>query len=186
METTNNNTYGNAKVSYPTENVATNSENTVYKSKTFFTEDVVGTSKTTAAVLSSMINKNMVGIPIRTEKWTGTTLANSAEIEYAAFNSTQLLPKNLHLRDNNSTNWVVKYTISDYNPDGLPAQIKMGGFTKSENYLWNRHLLQSKSFGDTYPNSLMWTYSYNDKDMVESITDENGLKKPGARARRPA
>ena len=129
METTNNNTYGNAKVSYPTENVATNSENTVYKSKTFFTEDVVGTSKTTTAVLSSMISKNMVGIPIRTEKWTGTTLANSAEIEYAAFNSTQLLPKNLHLRDNNSTNWVVKYTISDYNPDGLPAQIKMGGFT---------------------------------------------------------
>ena len=53
----------------------------------------------------------------------------------------------------------------------------MGGFAKSENYVWNRHLLQSKSFGDTYPNSLMWTYSYNDKDMVESITDENGLKK---------
>jgi RHS repeat-associated protein len=174
--TTTDNVYGNASVSYPTETTVQNSDNLVYKTKTYYTGDMTTGSQTAIGVINNMITKRMIAFPLKTENYAGTKLVGAVEVVYETFNTNQIWQKFLRVKDRVSSTWYTKYTIDNYETSGSPKQTTMGGFTKSEVFTWDRHLLLNKTFGNVAPNILTWGYTYNSKDEVDVMTDENGLR----------
>jgi RHS repeat-associated protein len=168
--------FENKNITQPTQVVTANSTNITHKTKTYFSHDL----QTDAAhpLAATMVTKNMIGIPLRTELYTNTLITNAQEMVYATFATNQILPKYINSRLRNGV-WETQFTVNAYNAVGLPTQTTAKGFGVSTNYTWTKHLLKTKVYGNAAPNQLTWAFAYNEttNNLLNKSTDENGLVK---------
>ncbi|MDZ7878902.1 MAG: DUF6443 domain-containing protein [Saprospiraceae bacterium] len=127
---------------------------------------------------SALIARNMIGFPMKVKQKTGNAVRWS-KVEYDVFNgSTQIEPKYLKesFEDIPST-WITRVSIAAYTTNGLPSSVIKNNFSVAENYAWTNKLLTQKTFG-TGANLLTWGIAYKaGTNLVEKVTDENGLIK---------
>ncbi|MDZ7879237.1 MAG: DUF6443 domain-containing protein [Saprospiraceae bacterium] len=120
----------------------------------------------------------MIGFPVKVKQKTGNA-ARWSKVEYDVFNgATQIEPKYLKesFEDIPST-WITRVSIAAYTTNGMPSSVIKNNFSVAENYVWTNKLLTQKTFG-TGANLLTWGIAYKaGTNLVEKVTDENGLIK---------
>ncbi len=177
LTTVTNFVFENKKITQPTQVLTTNSTNVTHKSKNYFAHDLQTDAAHPSA--ATMITKNMIGIPLRTELYTNTLISNAQEMVYdVSFVNGQLLSKFIRSRQKNGT-WETQFTVDTYNSVGLPTQTTAKGSSTPTKYTWTKHLLKTKVYGNAYPNLLSWAFEYNETTnyLPNKVTDENGLIK---------
>ena len=152
--------------------ITTNSDGAAHKTLTTYAHD---------EGLTSLIDRNMVAIPIKTEKYykklgqSEYSLMSGARTLYEDFSGFPR-PKYRQVRYRDNT-WDTKLTINLYNTEGLPTKSIAAGWWEPQYYEWENKLLRKKHFGEPNYWRLTWQYAYKaNTKLLESMIDENGFK----------
>lgn len=158
----------------PTEINFVNSDNKTYRTKIYYAQDIPAAHPNYSNI-STFTNKFMIGVPLQVESYFGNDTKKKGEvIEYKTFATNQFLPyKYSSIKTDNTL--ALNVAIDEYNADGRPQKTTQDGFTTSDIYTWSSGLLTKKEMG-TGTNKQTSTYVYNNKRLLETITDENGQK----------
>ncbi len=151
----------------PVETTVTNSDYIPYKTKTYYAHEMGNTD---------LINRNMVGVPLKTEQYINNVLKSGSQTLYGSFSTTYgYFPRPALIQSlrRDAITWDTKMTINTYeSTTGLPTSTTKQGFSVSETYGWTNKLLTSKTFG-----GLTWNYEYKlNTNMVSQVLDENRLR----------
>jgi RHS repeat-associated protein len=170
---------------FPIETNVKNSNNVVTINKTYYADDLTSsTNHPNFSIKQEFINRYMIGVPLRTEQITGTSIVGSV-LEYQKFNNDNLrfFPYKYHTI-NKDGSLFLEVTINDYDNNlykGMPTQVTKTEFGVSDIYSWNnkKQLIgKSVNVTPTSPALLSMVFTYKTAtNLVESITDENGLIK---------
>ena len=136
------------------------------------------------ASYAHLVSRYMV-FPVSTMTATGNAPSPSdnatkwAKVEYNALAQPQYLKECLNNADfTNAANWITRMYIESYTANGMPEKIWRNNAQIPEVYSWNNKLLTQKQYGTVANNILTWAMTYKaGTSLVETITDENGLKK---------
>ncbi|NJN33852.1 MAG: hypothetical protein HC817_05980 [Saprospiraceae bacterium] len=163
----------------PTETKTTNSDDKTYTTKTYYAHNLPDAHPNKAALQAGLIAKNMIGIPLQTEQYQGTTKLGGSILEYNA----AYQPFKSHVIHKDATT-SLSMTIDNYNTLGLPTKMTKAGFSVSQDYGWDtKKRLTNKKVIVPIPNqsgvnSTLETVIdyYDNSNLVKSITSENGTR----------
>jgi RHS repeat-associated protein len=147
------------------ETISKNSDNVTHSVKNYYAKEEGNTFLT---------DRNMVSIPLRTEKYVNNVLKSGSRTLYQLFGSFQR-PAEFQSLSRTGT-WLTKLTVNEYD-DGLPKRTTAIGYSQSEHYYWVEKLLRNKYVGNLNELfRLTWEYNYKPNTaLIEAMKDENGL-----------
>jgi RHS repeat-associated protein len=154
----------------------TNSNGAVTTSTYFYAQDAATLANN--ARNQELINRNMIGFPIKTRQVTGTSTKWS-KVDYTVFYTSQLEPEYLReCFEATPVNWIDRLRISAYTTNGMPSTIYKNNFAVPETYTWNNKLLTQKVFGNVANNILTSNIFYKTgTSLVEKMMDADSLSK---------
>ena len=124
-----------------------------------------------------MISKYIIGIPLQTEQWVNGNKKHASQTVYSTV--TGFPRPQLFNEMDRTGSMILKYTVNQYDVNGLPAQGTQFGSNTSSFYVWDKGRLASISVKN--PNGtgdvLTKQYTYNTgTTLLQQIIDENSIK----------